>query len=88
MPPAPVPNGFGQDGTADQMHPVPLLATLVHAATRNGTVLAALSEDDLAGIIRGARKLESFVAWAQLTALREFATRRAPALPSAPPATW
>ena len=42
-------SGFAQDGTADQMHPGPVLATLVHAATSNEKVLAALSEDDLIG---------------------------------------
>ena len=68
-------SGFAQDGTADQMHPGPVLATLVHAATSNEKVLAALSEDDLIGIIRAARKVESLIAWAQLTAIRDFATR-------------
>jgi hypothetical protein len=68
-------SGFGQDGTADQLRPGPLLATLVHAATSNQQVLAGLPDDDLIGIIRAARKLESLIAWAQLTAIREFATR-------------
>ncbi len=68
-------SGFGEDGTADQLRPGPVLATLVHAATSNQQVLASLPDDDLIGIIRAARKLESLVAWAQLTAIREFATR-------------
>jgi hypothetical protein len=68
-------SGFGQEGTADQLRPGPVLATLVHAATSNQQVLASLPDDDLIGIIRAARKLESLIAWAQLTAIREFATR-------------
>jgi len=68
-------SGFGQDGTADQLRPGPVLATLVHAATSNQQVLASLPDDDLIGIIRAARKMESLIAWAQLTAIREFATR-------------
>jgi hypothetical protein len=68
-------SGFGQDGTADQLRPGPMLATLVHAATSNQQVLASLPDDDLIGIIRAARKTESLIAWAQLTAIREFATR-------------
>lgn len=68
-------SGFGQDGTADQLRPGPVLATLVHAATSNQQVLASLPDDDLIGIIRAARKMESLIAWAELTAIREFATR-------------
>jgi hypothetical protein len=48
---------------------------LVHAATSNQQVLASMPDDDLIGIIRAARKMESLIAWAQLTAIREFATR-------------
>jgi hypothetical protein len=47
----------------------------VHAATSNEKVLAGLPDDDLIGIIRAARKMESLIAWAQLTAIGEFATR-------------
>ena len=32
--------GFAQDGTARQMHPGPVLATLVHAATTDEKILA------------------------------------------------
>jgi len=38
-------SGFGQDGTAHQMHPGPVLATLVHAATTDGKILMALAEN-------------------------------------------
>src|SRR5450755_1152918 len=47
--------GFAEGGTADQMYPGPTLATLVHAATANGKILATLSDDDLIGVLRGAR---------------------------------
>ncbi|HEX2823946.1 MAG TPA: hypothetical protein VHO07_27855, partial [Streptosporangiaceae bacterium] len=54
--------GFAQGGTADQMCPGPDLATLIHAATTNGKVLATVSDDDLIGILRGVRRLESLAA--------------------------
>jgi len=70
--------GFGQDGTAHQMHPGPVLATLVHAATTDEKILATLSDDDLIGVIAAVRRIGSFVAWAEMTAVREFATRPEP----------
>ncbi len=76
--------GFAQGGTADQMYPGPRLAALVHAATANGKVLATVSDDELIGILRGVRRLESLAAWAQLTTLHEFAVRRGDSPP--PPA--
>jgi hypothetical protein len=63
--------GFGQDGTAHQMHPGPVLATLVHAATTDGKILATLSDDDLIGVITAVRRIGSFAAWAEMTAVRE-----------------
>jgi len=77
--------GFGQGGTADQMCPGPDLATLIHAATTNDKILATVSDDDLIGILRGARRLESLAAWAEMTTLREFATRRTDPPPLAAP---
>jgi len=74
--------GFGQDGTAHQMHPGPVLATLVHAATTDEKILATLSDDDLAGVIVAVRRIGSFAAWAELTAIREFATRPDPRRPA------
>jgi uncharacterized protein DUF222 len=51
---------------------------VVHALTgEDGESLAALSDDQLVGIIAAARRLESRVAWTQLAALAEFAARRA-----------
>jgi Domain of unknown function (DUF222) len=70
--------GFGQDGTAHQMQPGPVLATLVHAATTDEKILATLSDDDLAGVIVAVRRIGSFAAWAELTAIREYATRPDP----------
>jgi len=74
--------GFGQDGTAHQMHPGPVLATLVHAATTDEKILATLSDDDLIGIIAAVRRIGSFAAWAEMTAVREFATRPDPRRPA------
>jgi len=67
--------GFGADGTAHQLIPGPVLATLVHAATTDEKILATLSDDDLAGVIAAVRRVGSFVAWAEMTAIREYATR-------------
>jgi Domain of unknown function (DUF222) len=77
--------GFGQDGTAHQMHPGPVLATLVHAATTDGKILATLSDDDLTGVIAAVRRIGSFAAWAEMTAIREFATRPDPRRPAPAP---
>ena len=76
--------GFGQDGTAHQMHPGPVLATLVHAATTDGKILATLPDDDLIGVIAAVRRIGSFAAWAEMTAIREFATRPDPRRPATP----
>src|SRR3984885_376854 len=66
--------GFAQDGTAHQLRPGPVLATLVHAATTDEKILATLSDDDLAGVITAVRRIASFVAWAGVSASREHAT--------------
>jgi hypothetical protein len=76
--------GFGQDGTAEQMHPGPVLAALVHAATTDEKILATLPDDDLMGVIAAVRRIGSFAAWAEMTAVREFATRPDPRRPAAP----
>jgi hypothetical protein len=73
---------FAQHGQSDSMPPGPLLASVVHAlAGDQGDGLAALSDDQLVGIIAAARRLESRIAWTQLAALAEFAARR-PAHPA------
>ena len=68
---------FAQHGESDVMPPGPLLAEVVHAlAGQDGEGLAVLSDDQLVGVIAAARRLESRVAWTQLAAIAEFATRR------------
>ena len=68
---------FAQHGQSDVMPPGPLLASVVHAlAGEDGGGLAALSDDQLVGIIAAARRMESRIAWTQLAALAEFAARR------------
>src|SRR5580704_6750338 len=78
--------GFGEGGTAQQLIPGPVLATLVHAATTDGKILATLSDDDLAGVIVAVRRIGSFVAWAEMTAIREYAIRPDPRRPAPAPA--
>jgi Domain of unknown function (DUF222) len=69
--------GFVQDGQSDTMAPGPLLATVLHALTgEDGAGLAALSDDQLMGIIAATQRLESRVAWTQMAAVRELAARR------------
>jgi hypothetical protein len=68
---------FAQHGESDSMPPGPLLAGVVHAlAGEDGGGLAALSDDQLMGVIAAARRMESRVAWTQLAAIGEFAARR------------
>ncbi|HEY6309622.1 MAG TPA: hypothetical protein VIY52_02280, partial [Streptosporangiaceae bacterium] len=69
--------GFAEDGRADTMPPGPLLATVVDAVTGNDARgLAALSDDQLTGIISAAQRMESRATWTRLAALAEFAARR------------
>jgi Domain of unknown function (DUF222) len=80
--------GFGEGGTADQMGPGPVLAGLVHAATRDEKTLAALSDDDLLGVIAAAQRTERRAVWAGMAATREFAARHRPGRdPAAGPLT-
>ena len=68
---------FAQEGESDSMPPGPLLASVVHAlAGDDGEGLAALSDDQLLGIISATRRMESRIAWTQLAAIAEFAARR------------
>jgi hypothetical protein len=70
-------DGFAFGGEATAMGPGPALAMLVHAAVGgDGKGLAALSDDQLLGVIAAARRLEARVAWTQLAAVAEFAARR------------
>jgi hypothetical protein len=67
---------FSHDGVADAMGPGPVLAVLVHGATRDKETLAGLTEDELVGVISAVRRLESRAAWTSMTAMRELAARR------------
>jgi Domain of unknown function (DUF222) len=68
---------FAQHGESDAMPPGPMLASVVHALTgETGEGLAALSDDQLVGVIAATRRLESRIAWTQLAAMAEFAARR------------
>jgi Domain of unknown function (DUF222) len=68
---------FAQHGQSDSMPPGPLLASVVHALTgEDGEGLAALSDDQLVGIIAAAQRMESRAAWTLMAAVREFAARR------------
>jgi hypothetical protein len=68
--------GFAADGRADTMAPGPLLAMVLDTvAGPGGEGLAGLSDDQLAGFLPGARRMESRLAWAKMAALAEFASR-------------
>jgi hypothetical protein len=69
--------GFARDGAMETTLPGPLLAAAVHAVTgEDGQGLAALSDDQLIGVIAAARRMESRTAWTQMAAVCEFAARR------------
>src|SRR5579863_1893133 len=69
--------GFAQNGRSDTMAPGPLLATVLEAITGDdGSGLAALSDDQLIGVLSGIRRMEARAAWGQLAVLAELARRR------------
>jgi hypothetical protein len=69
--------GFAQNGQADTMAPGGLLATVLHTVIgEDGCGLPGLSDDQLIGVLSGAKRMESYTAWVQLAALRELARRR------------
>ena len=69
-------SGFAQNGQADTMAPGALLATIVDTVTgEDGSGLTGCSNDQLLGIISGARRQECRNAWILLTAIKEFARR-------------
>ena len=69
--------GFARDGSLESELPGPLLGAVVNAVTgEDGQGLAALSDDQLIGVIGAARRLEARTAWTQMAAVREFAARR------------
>src|SRR5947207_6925664 len=68
--------GFAEDGRADIMEPGPLLAMILDTvAGPDGEGLAGLSDDQLVGFLSGTRRMASRLAWAQMAALAEFASR-------------
>ncbi|MGH3259953.1 MAG: DUF222 domain-containing protein, partial [Streptosporangiaceae bacterium] len=70
-------DGFAQNGRSDTMAPGPLLATVLEAITgEDGSGLAALSDDQLMGVLSGIRRIEARAAWGQLAVLAEVARRR------------
>jgi len=69
--------GFAQNGRSDTMAPSPLLATILETVTgQDGSGLAALSDDQLMGVLSGIRRTEARAAWGQLAVLAELARRR------------
>lgn len=82
-------SGFGSGGDLDVLKPCPSLAGLTDAATRDGQ-LTDLDDDELIGVLRAWRRLESWSAAGGLSAIAELARRRpadrsAPARPGAFP---
>jgi hypothetical protein len=69
-------SGFCQGGAADTMRPGPLLATIVDTVTgEEGSGLPGCSDDQLLGVISGARRQRSRDEWLVLSAVAEFARR-------------
>ena len=68
--------GFAEAGRADTMAPGSLLAMILDViAGDEGEGLAGLSDDQLIGFLSGTRRMESRIAWAQMAAIKEFASR-------------
>jgi hypothetical protein len=81
--------GFAQNGRSDTMAPGPLLATVLEAITgEDGSGLAALSDDQLIGVLSGIRRMEARAAWGQLAVLAELARRRPAAGDSSDRGQW
>jgi hypothetical protein len=68
--------GFAQNGEADTMTPGPLLAAIVDTVTGpDGQGLPGCSDDQLLGVLSGARRQRSRDEWLMLSAVAEFARR-------------
>jgi hypothetical protein len=65
---------FAQDAAADALSPSPVLAVLTEAAVADVT---RLTDDQLVGVLRGARRQENREAWKKALVIAEFARRRA-----------
>jgi hypothetical protein len=78
-------SGFESGGVLDTFGPSAVLAGLTDAATRDGA-LAELYDDELIGVIRAWRRIESWSNGGLLMAIAELARRRpADRTPAAPP---
>src|SRR5215831_2053992 len=66
--------GFAAGGVADELPPGPVLAGLAGDAWTAG--LGRLSDDELIGVLRAARRLASWSAALELAAVTDLATRR------------
>ena len=72
------PDQFAQSGPAKDMEPGALMATIMDAVIgEGGSGLPGLSEDQLIGVISGARRMASRSAWWEMAAVREFTRRHA-----------
>src|SRR5579871_6433132 len=68
--------GFCQGGVSDTMAPGPLLAAIVDTVTGEaGSGLPCCSDDQLLGVLSGARRQRSRDEWLLLSAVAEFARR-------------
>src|ERR1700742_3898853 len=76
--------GFGAGGVLDDATPSPSLAGLTDAATR-GHQLAGLDDDELTGVMRAWRRLESWCTAGLLAAAAELAPPRAAERAATPP---
>ena len=68
-------SGFESGGVLDTSEPSAMLAALTDAATRDGR-LTELYDDELIGVIRAWRRIESWSAGGLLMAVAELARRR------------
>jgi hypothetical protein len=75
MPPAAPGTGFAAGGLLDTCVPGAPLAGMADAATRDGR-LAELADDELIGVLRAWRQLESWSSAGTLAAAAELARRR------------
>jgi hypothetical protein len=64
---------FGQDKAADVLRPGPVLAALTAQAV---SAAGSLTDDELVGALRAARRLENQAAYQQTVVIAEFARRR------------
>ena len=71
---------FGQDAAADALRPGPILAALTEQAVADA---AFLTDDQLTGAMRAARRQKTRAAWQETTLVAEYARRRAAQLADA-----